>query len=78
MCRLHFYNHFTLGLAIYSQVGVISYISSDSCVLRTEQDSENKHRESPQEGVVVVGHQCQTGGQEVHVQQSLNKFIGSF
>lgn len=52
-------------------MGVISYISSNSCVLRTEQDSENKHWESPQEGVVVVGHQCQTGGQEVHVQQSL-------
>lgn len=54
-------------------MGVISYISPDSCVLRTEQDSENKHGESPQEGVVVDGHQCQTGGQEVHIQQSLNK-----
>lgn len=52
-------------------MGVISYISSNSCVLRTEQDSENKHWESPQEGVVVVSHQCQTCGQEVHVQQSL-------
>lgn len=59
-------------------MGVISYVSPDSCVLRTEQDSENKHGESPQEGVVEDGHQCQTGGQEVHVQQSLNKIINSF
>lgn len=59
-------------------MGVISYVSPDSCVLRTEQDSENKHGESPQEGVVVDGHQCQTGGQEVHVQQSLNKLLEVF